>query len=643
MAALRPDETDLLYGTFEGVGSPHNASPPYEQPAPSPSAKCYFVWRNAALEAQLRRHWPLLAVGALFIFAAFTHEWWRRPNIRAPADEEAEQEATPKFTEAAVFVSQGLDWQRVSYGGCDEAKASACVMFNDSMLLSGWSELWIRAVPHGQSYASYRRSMFAAGYAEGSVTHDRIHEHFWNTLETFFPDRVVPQKVAEFIADNLAWVRGQVAAHTAPQAPSSQYWQMVGGILAQFDGLVAGYQEFASRDQWLSELDLFLLNADGDLIDLIPAVNSTLQPKRVKRQSHLSYQEAVRSLRCSALIRLTTDRRDLLWGHTTWDQYSAMNRIYKHYDFPLPPAAGSAQRQVSFSSSPGYLTSADDWYLLDSQLAVMETTNGMYCHDLYALITPKSLLAWMRAYAANVLASSAPDWAQLFSAHNSGTYNNQWMVLDLSRFVVGTGLQEGGFVVVEQTPGWLDLADMTHTLNERGFWASYNIPYFDSIYKRSGFQEMRVTHRKDKSWSHRSCARAQIFAQRAPTVESLADLRGLLRYNDWRVDPLCRGRPSNGIAARYDLERDGKLFALEGGIDTKVTSASLAARMECWAVSGPTTQHNPAFDWRRVAPVAGVPHRGQPKLFNFSFVAMRPRAFHHSSHVSNVPSAAIAL
>lgn len=37
---------------------------------------------------------------------------------------------------------------------------------------------------------------------------------------------------------------------------------------AQFDGLVAGYQDFASPQEWLSEAELFLLNADGDLIDL---------------------------------------------------------------------------------------------------------------------------------------------------------------------------------------------------------------------------------------------------------------------------------------------------------------------------------------------------------------------------------------
>eukprot|EP00667_Euglena_gracilis_P004541 EG_transcript_4564 len=643
-----PGQPDPRYGTFPAADVSAPATPSTSSPAPPPRAARWGPGRprlaclDATPLADLGRLWPLLAVVALVVVAILTEGWWQRPAAPARAPQRKEEPA--QFTEAAVFVSRSLRWQEVSYGGCDEAKATACVMFNDSLQVSGWSELWVRAVPHEPSYASYRRSMFAAGYAEGAVTHRRIYEHYWNTLETFFPNRVVPPKLARFFADNLVWLRQEVAHRTTPKTsqsgPPPQYWQVVGGILAQFDGLVAGYQDFASPQEWLSEAELFLLNADGDLIDLVPAVNGTVRHKRhatqATQRSHMPYQEAVKSLRCSALIRLTSDRQDLLWGHTTWDEYSAMNRIFKHYDLPIPLdavpsdswARGATQRQVSFSSSPGYLTSADDWYLLDSRLAVMETTNGMYRPGLYALITPKSILAWMRAYAANVLASSATQWAQLFSMLNSGTYNNQWMVLDLAQFAPGVGLQEGGLIVVEQTPGLLEVADMTSIVNQRGYWASYNIPYFDSVYKRSGFQEMHLARKHDDSWSHNHCARARIFAERAPQVESLADLKKLLRYNDWRVDPLCRGHPSNGIAARYDLEKSRHLFALEGGIDTKVTSAMMAAQLETWAINGPTAQHNPVFAWPAVAPEVAVPHRGQPAVFNFSFVSVRPRAFH---------------
>lgn len=58
-----------------------------------------------------------------------------------------------------------------------------------------------------------------------------------------------------------------------------------------------------------------------------------------------------------------------------------------------------------------------------------------------------------------------------------------------------------GALPPEQTPGLLEVADMTSIVNQRGYWASYNIPYFDSVYKRSGFQEMHLARKHDDSWS----------------------------------------------------------------------------------------------------------------------------------------------
>ena len=41
----------------------------------------------------------------------------------------------------------------------------------------------------------------------------------------------------------------------------------------------------------------------------------------------------------------------------------------------------------------------------------------------------------MRARLANQLAGRGVEWAEVFSMYHSGTYANQWMVMDLDRLV----------------------------------------------------------------------------------------------------------------------------------------------------------------------------------------------------------------
>lgn len=71
-------------------------------------------------------------------------------------------------------------------------------------------------------------------------------------------------------------------------------------------------------------------------------------------------------------------------------------------------------------------------------------------------------------------------WAEVLALENSGTYNNQYMVTDLSRFEPGTALAPGLLWVVEQIPGLVESADATQMLAQ-GYWASYNVPAFPNV------------------------------------------------------------------------------------------------------------------------------------------------------------------
>ncbi len=99
----------------------------------------------------------------------------------------------------------------------------------------------------------------------------------------------------------------------------------------------------------------------------------------------------------------------------------------------------------------------------------------------------------------------------MFSRRNSGTYNNQWMVVDYKRFKRGKAIRDDTLWVLEQLPGkkttfptrsitlfvYLNLnfsgyivrEDVSNVLRNQGYWPSYNTPYFKKIFRLSGAPE----------------------------------------------------------------------------------------------------------------------------------------------------------
>ena len=56
----------------------------------------------------------------------------------------------------------------------------------------------------------------------------------------------------------------------------------------------------------------------------------------------------------------------------------------------------------------------------------------------------------------------------------------RYMIVDLKRFTPGKDLQPGLLWVAEQIPGLVASRDMTEQL-ARGYWPSYNVPYFPEV------------------------------------------------------------------------------------------------------------------------------------------------------------------
>ncbi|XP_019901891.1 phospholipase B-like 1 isoform X3 [Esox lucius] len=422
-------------------------------------------------------------------------------------------------------------------------------------------------------------------------------------------DEKILDPLKDFMIEQDYWTREQVKL----RRNTDTLWLHAGLILAQLDGLQAGAAHWAKSQQRepLSMFALQFLNEVGDLLDLIPALTPRLNCSR----GHGPFRMPVMG-HCSALIKVLPGFENLLFAHSSWFSYASTMRIYKHWDFRLANTH-TATGKMSFSSYPGFLTSLDDFYLLGSGLLMTQTTNSVFNTSLYTLVMPHCLLAWQRVRLANALAHTGEEWAHVFSKYNSGTYNSQYMVLDLSKVSLGRKIRDGALTVVEQIPGLVLHSDQTQALRQ-GYWPSYNVPFHAEIYNLSGYGAMWRKHGAD--FSYDLCPRAKIFRRDQARVMDLGSLKHIMRYNNYRKDPYSKGHPCKTICCRNDLRQ--KKPHPGGCYDTKVTDVHLARQLAAEAVNGPTTQGGLIpFSWSQFNSTV---HQGLPQSYNFSFITMKP-------------------
>ena len=512
--------------------------------------------------------------------------------------------------------------------------------FDNTLNQTGWGELNIRTSGESTDVQQH----YAAGFLEGALTGEHIYTTYLNTMQFTFHGRAVPASVTAFMAAQDQWAREQVK-----ETGSDPFWQHVGALLAQYDGMIAGYA--SSGAPAVPVFAWQLLNGVGDLFQIIPAVEKS---ERIDWSS-LSTDEARVALskagHCSALIKVVGDLSELFMGHSSWFEYANTNRIFKSYHFSFHAPSGA--NRISFSSYPGYLESLDDFYMMDSGLGMVQTSNGVPDNTLLDLITPRSLLAWQRVRVASAMANTGEEWWSVFKTHASGTYVNQYMVVDFKLFTKGQALLPNTLWVVEEIPGLVKGGDQTATL-ARGYWPSYNVPYYAEVYNRSGYRQLfddaasRLPTNQiaesslpkqpgyDGGGSEYTIGapRSKIFRRDEGRVVDLQSFKDILRYanytDPYAVDPKT-GRVDYGCALcmRGDLGGNGTGGA-GGCYDTKVTSSTLFANMSCHAVSGPSSSASssanvlPPFSWRPQVDAKTL-HLGLPQTYDFGFVSIHAK------------------
>lgn len=507
--------------------------------------------------------------------------------------------------------------------------ATAWATFTDSVNQTGWAQLHV----HSNAAASALNQAFAAGYLEASITTVRTFQHKQNMFEETFSSPVSSDKAyveaAKFLTDNDAFVSEQVRTATLNgQVTDADFWLQVGLVWEQLGGMVQGHKEHASPPHQMTRLDFLFVNALVDLSSLIhkPFAENEWTIGRIAEFKR-------KTTHCSAIVRVTPNNSELFTSHNTWTGFYTMLRTVKEYDLPFAPSPSPVvARKMLFPGYFGTLSSLDDFFVLSSGLVVQETTNGVTNTSLLAAITPRSVLTWVRTLVANRMATDGKTWTEWFAKQNSGTINNQWMVVDYNKFEPGKPLKDGTLTILEQLPLYIKTADVTSYLR-LGYWPSYNQPFFEETRQLSGANVIEAKF--GPSYSYSLDPRAKIFRRDAPGVIERDQLKNLQRYNRWQDDPFAAAgyggqgeprSPENQIAARFDLipsHESGSQAHPErrsafGNIDAKMVSSSDVKNMRFEGVSGPTHDDQPVFSY--VGEWASSPHHGQPTTFDFDWL-----------------------
>lgn len=575
----------------------------------------------------------------------------------------------------AAAATLGLSYDKNTGKPVTADTSSANVVGSYTPTSEGWYFLDISHSPV-TSVEEKIQTMHMIGFMEGNLTCNEIKTFYPNFFSDVFGDEAPPAEVVDFMDTNYKWVSEQADAHYK----TDEFWLTMKGVLEQVNGMVEGYasspcaskgaktdpSDLTTADN-LSLMHLLMMNGWGDLYTIqtkfmLEKKSARMMekeyteengyggkarrlkypaPKSMKLRTNATHTDIPRDLRCSSLFKLADDNSDVFFAHNTWDSFTASGpRMIKHYTLPgLSSVDDSPTRDVYFSSSPGLVTSVDDYYTAYSDstmLAVIETTNDIMVPDLFKLVVPQSCLSWMRVFASNAVAVDGPTWASTFSREASGTYTNQWQVGDLNKFTAGSPPEAGFFTVTEEIPGKIHSEDMTDFLVEHKYWPSYNVPYFEDIYHESGNAAACKAGKKTGStdFCYHECSRALIFKDHHQMVKDLPSMRSMISYNHYTSDPASQDDPCASIACRRDLS-EGQSSYPAGAIDGKASSALTVKETVTKARSGdstgpmlyarlgPTHEDIEPFCWSNQS--EEYVHNGQPDCFLYNWLAFPPQ------------------
>ena len=535
---------------------------------------------------------------------------------------EIQEDVTP--ISASVYYIKTTGKYKVVEGIYDKM-AAAYAIYTPSYETKGWDFLTLSSYDGVDDKYPDEVKNYAMGYLEGVLTHKRIYPSYYNlnNFKYYKNNGTMPNTTYEFFQKNLQFMKEMTSA----SKDTDPYWHEVNNLYMQMRGLHDGYNSMAPENEKIDLVHFQTVISLGDVDEI-----SNWKEENRPDYSQMTTEELIEYIdlrsHCSSFIKIANDLSDVWFGHNTWTAYNKLIKIYKEYKYVPNSNFPIKSKVITMSSYPAAVNSQDDFYITDSNLFVTETTNHVMNLTLFDLLDPSNtLMCWMRTMVANRLSDDAYTWTQIFKEYNSGTYNNQFQILDLKKIdTTKKIIESGALYILEQLPGSCTVQEVTDYL-KKGYWPSYNTPFIWDVRVTSGVIDaiiedpgLKVTQDYDM------CARAKIFRREHSKVNDIESYENFIRFNDYENDEYSEGNPSFTIAARYDLKTENS--TCYGATDAKFASINEIKTSEkkmVHIIAGPTTNNGlTPFNWDDTRCKDGDPLRfkviGQVSEYNFDWV-----------------------
>jgi hypothetical protein len=245
-------------------------------------------------------------------------------------------------------------------------------------------------------------------------------------------------------------------------------------------------------------------------------------------------------------------------------------------------------------------------------MSIIETSLEIFNLDLFKNLSPFTVPKWIRNNIANRLAKNNTDWINIFFKYNSGTHNNQWLLINYNKFeeyILRKNPLENQspsdiIHLAEQIP-ILDKVystDVTETLIKDGYVATYNAPFFKEVIELAGYKNS--THK-----DYFSAKRYNLFKRLYEKANNVEEIMKLMEYHD--SEDIC-----DTIAPRCDTIEN--LDFAFGSVDGKITDKEMIKNMKAKIKYGPPYIEGltKPFNFSKFS---NVSHLGIPEYFDFKW------------------------